>query len=313
MTASETSRWATGGRSNSPDATAGRDPPLLRLELLGGFRVTLGDQVIEEPAWRLRKARSLVKLLALAPEHVLHRDQLLDVLWPNLDPDAAANNLRYTLHVTRGVLQAAAPTRLRVLETLGERLALYPAGPIWVDVDAFERAAAGARRTTDPAAYHAAIDVYAGDLLPDDRYEDWAAKRREALRTTCLALLVDVAWLHETREEHAPAIAALVRAIALEPAHEQAHVGLMRLYALAGQRTQALRQYRQLQAALRDELDAEPEPASQELYAEIVAGRFPAAGRQPARGAMQPIVADRRQNLPIHPTRFMAAVASWWR
>src|SRR6476620_547644 len=102
MTASETSRWTTGGRSNSPDATAGRDPPLLRLELLGGFRVTLGDQVIEEPAWRLRKARSLVKLLALAPEHVLHRDQLLDLLWPNLNPDAAANNLRYTLHVTRG-------------------------------------------------------------------------------------------------------------------------------------------------------------------------------------------------------------------
>ena len=45
---------------------------------------------------------------------------------------------------------------------------------LWVDVDAFEEAAATARRTKDPAAYRAALDLYGGELLPGDRYEGWA-------------------------------------------------------------------------------------------------------------------------------------------
>src|SRR5947199_98337 len=44
---------------------SGRNGPELRIEMLGGFRVTAGCEVVEESAWRLRKARALVKLLAL--------------------------------------------------------------------------------------------------------------------------------------------------------------------------------------------------------------------------------------------------------
>src|SRR3712207_7018556 len=52
----------------------------------------------------------------------------------------------------------------------------------WVDVEAFEEASATARRAREPAAYKAALDLYAGDLLPEDRYEDWAEGRRVGLR-----------------------------------------------------------------------------------------------------------------------------------
>lgn len=68
--------------------------------------------------------------------------------------------------------------------------------------------------------------------------------------------------LHEARHEHAPAIEMLRRLVVNDPAHEEARVGLMRLYALSGQRHQALRQYQQLREALRRELDAEPDAAS---------------------------------------------------
>src|SRR5215216_4566186 len=59
----------------------------VRLRLLGGFSVWVGSRAVGEGAWHLRKAKSLVKLLALAPGHRLHREQLMDLLLPNLDKE----------------------------------------------------------------------------------------------------------------------------------------------------------------------------------------------------------------------------------
>jgi DNA-binding SARP family transcriptional activator len=64
--------------------------------------------VAGEGSWRLRKARTLVKLLALAPAHRLHREQLIAALWPDREPEAAANNLHQVLHVARRQLGAGA-------------------------------------------------------------------------------------------------------------------------------------------------------------------------------------------------------------
>jgi len=69
--------------------------------LLGGFSVSAGNRTIEQNEWRLRKAASLVKLLALAPGHKLYREQVMDMLWPDLGRTAASNNLRQALHAAR--------------------------------------------------------------------------------------------------------------------------------------------------------------------------------------------------------------------
>src|SRR6185503_11986875 len=99
---------------------------------------------------------------------------------------------------------------------------------LWIDVDAFAAAAALARRGSEPAAYWAAVEHYTDDLLPEDRYEDWVAGRREALRQEWLELLLALARLHEQHREPERAVAALQRLVASEPAHEAAQRGLMR-------------------------------------------------------------------------------------
>jgi len=76
----------------------------LRMTLLGGFQVTVGSGAVPDEAWRLRRPAALLKLLALAPAHRLHREQLMDALWPELAPDAAAANLRKALHHARRTL-----------------------------------------------------------------------------------------------------------------------------------------------------------------------------------------------------------------
>ena len=94
---------------------------------------------------------------------------------------------------------------------------LCPGGSLWVDVEVFEEAALTARRSRDPAAYRAAIDLYAGDLLPEDRYEEWAEGRRENLRQLYLALLIELAGLYEERDEYEEAIEVLRKAILRSP------------------------------------------------------------------------------------------------
>jgi DNA-binding SARP family transcriptional activator len=83
----------------------------MRIRLLGGFEVSVGSRTIEEGAWRLRKAASLVKLLALSRTHRLHREQVMDALWPELGTDAASNNLRQALHAARRALDPATGSR----------------------------------------------------------------------------------------------------------------------------------------------------------------------------------------------------------
>src|SRR5262249_53239201 len=124
--------------------------------------------------------------------------------------------------------------------------------------------------------------LYAGDLLPEDRYEDWVAPRREEYRADFLALLIEQARVHEERGEWGDAVDALHRVLLSEPAHEEAHVGLMQLHAQAGQRNLALRQYDQLREALARDLEVEPDPASQQLHAAILAGRFPSSPTGPS-------------------------------
>jgi predicted ATPase/DNA-binding SARP family transcriptional activator/DNA-binding CsgD family transcriptional regulator len=244
---------------------------VVRVWLLGGFRVSVGSRTMTQDAWRLRKAAALVKLLALAPKHRLHREQVMDVLWPDLGRKAASNNLRRALHTARRVFDPVVGSHYLVSED--ESLVLCSEIDLWLDVEAFEKAAATARYSRDPAAYRAAINLYAGELLPEDRYEQWAENRREELQRLSQALLLELAGVYEERGEYGSAVETLRRAVAEEPTLEEAHATLMRLYALTGRQRDALQQYERLREVLSHELFMEPDTTTQRLREDISAGR----------------------------------------
>jgi DNA-binding SARP family transcriptional activator len=225
-------------------------PDAARVWLLGGFRMSVGHREVDESVWRIRKAASLLKLLALAPSHRMHREQAMDLLWPELSKQAASNNLRQTLHATRRALTSDPAEASRYLASEDDSLVLCPGGELWVDVDAFEEAAATARRARDPAAYRAAIELYSGELLPGDRYEEWAQSRRQQLRHTWLSLHLELARVYERRGEYEKGIEVLQRAVLEEPTNEQMRASLMRLYAFCERRGEALAQYQRLRETL---------------------------------------------------------------
>lgn len=255
------SRRAAQDKRNVPGFSRGAGTPgPNRVRMLGGFSVSVGNRSIEEGEWRLRKAASLIKLLALAPRHRLHRERVMDLLWPEMSEKAAANNLRRVLHDARRTFEPAPATASsRYLRLRGDFIDLNPEGLVWVDVEAYEDTATIARRSRDLAFYRTALDLYAGDLLLGDLYEPWAEDRREKLRGDYLTLLSELARLHEECGKYALAIDALKRVLSEEPDREEAHAHLIRLYALSGQAGEALRQYERLEEILRRELGEDPE------------------------------------------------------
>jgi predicted ATPase/DNA-binding SARP family transcriptional activator/DNA-binding CsgD family transcriptional regulator len=274
---------------------------VVRVWLLGGFQVSVGLRAISQDAWRLRKAASLMKLLALAPGHRVHRERAMDLLWPELGLRAASNNLRQTLHAARRILDPAKGSGYLVSEK--ESLVLCPGGQLWVDVEAFEEAAATARRSKDPAAYRAALELYSGELLPADRYEEWAESRRQELRHTWLSLQLKLARMYEERGDYDKGIQVLQRALLEEPTNEQMHAALMRLYAYSERRTEALAQYGRLVEAVSAQLDAEVSATTERLGEEIAAGTFPPD--QPTIAPTEESSDTGKHNLPASRTSFV--------
>jgi DNA-binding SARP family transcriptional activator len=232
----------------------------LRISLLGGFRAEVGGLPVAEEAWRRSGARDLVKLLALRPGHRLHREELTDTLWPELDPSAGAGRLNKALHFARRALTAD-HVRLR-----GELLSLE-GEPLWVDVDAFD--AAVRRGDTEEA-----LTLYTGDLLPENRFDLWVEAPRAQLRARVASLLLDQAADREANGDVRGAVSSLERLVGIDPLHEAAHARLMRLTAEAGDRHLALRWYGRLVEGLREELGVDPSDELRRLHGDIAAGRL---------------------------------------
>ena len=258
----------TGERSVDVAAASGT----LHVALLGGFSVRVGSRAVPG-SWRLRKSKTLVKLLALAGGHRAHRDVLAGVLWPGLDPAAAANNLHQALHAAR---RALASDRSRSADALCLRddiVILWPDGDLIVDADVFAAAAQRALRSGSVEDYGAALKLYAGELLPEDRYADWAAPHRERLAALHEALTAGQARGLLERRRPEEAVALLEPLVADRPNDEPLHRVLMEALDQTGRRWDALDVYERLCRVLDEEYAAAPEAATLSLYRRILSGQ----------------------------------------
>lgn len=244
----------------------------VQIFLLGGFSIRHGEEFFGLDCFRLRKSQDLIKILSLTPKHRLQRDQLLEWLWPGGDVETSANNLYQALYAARKVLKSL--QSFLVIRFDGDFLCLVADPPLWVDVEAFEAAAEQAGKYQDMPHYLAAVSLYSGDLLPENRYEEWTLVKREELLQSYLNLLQALAHLQETDEDYQAAILTYQRLVAHDPLMEEAHAGLMRNFALTGRRSQALHQYQFLKELLHNKLGIEPDSETQRIYQLILAGNY---------------------------------------
>lgn len=114
--------------------------PLL-VELLGGFKVRrIG---VEQPViWQRRSARTLTKLLATHPRHSLHREEILETLWPGVGTESALNRFGQALHAARRAFDPELqPRESSAYLRLTDSMLALDSDNVMIDADRFQQLA----------------------------------------------------------------------------------------------------------------------------------------------------------------------------
>ena len=241
-------RFVAGAVRTSARVRRGRD---VRIETMGGFRVTVDGDPVSASAWGSRQARLVCKRLAVAVDRPVPRDELAELLWPDeLDPAKRSARLSVVLSNIRRVLGGA---------LLADRDAVrLDLATVELDLAAVHRAMAAA----DDAGLARA---HVAPVLPEDAYEDWAIEARERIGSAVvsarrrLAGAAEVEGRWDEVVEHARAV------LELDAFDERAHELLVRSLLAGGRRGEAqvaVERYRERMAELgvqpRDLLDVHP-------------------------------------------------------
>jgi DNA-binding SARP family transcriptional activator len=217
--------------------------------LMGGFGVGVDGVPTARRGWARRNTAALVKVLALAPGHHLHREHVMDLLWPDEPPEVCGPRLHKAAHYAR-----RAAGRRDAIVLRNDVVWLFPGCEVTVDAIRFEQLARVAVAEGDAHAAREALAWYRGELLPGDRYEAWAADRRELLHLRRLDVLRVAGEWRELAE--------------LDQTDEEANVQLMRRHLAAGDAAAAIRQYEHLERTLERELAATPSATARQARLE---------------------------------------------
>jgi DNA-binding SARP family transcriptional activator len=241
--------------------------------LLGNFRLFRQGRPVSVRSGG--KTEALLASLGTATRSGVPREALLRQLWPESEQALASNALNNLVHALRRLLGDALGGASPIVLAGGYYRLNHEAG-VFVDVVQFKALAAQsamlARAGKVAAAAELAqkaLQLYTGDLSVNMGGNAHAIFERDTLRATCLGLLVLLADEAFQRGDFASCQSYALQLLALDACREDAHRLLMRCHVRLGQRAQALRHFQTVQAVLRAEYEAGPEPATTALYEQI--------------------------------------------
>ena len=256
-------RWAKTRRRTGEAALVGRLlarrlAPIVFVEDQGRVTISVGNQEISGPSVR-RKVLALLCFLLTKPELSATRDQVLDALWPELDPEVAINSLNQTLYFLRRVFEE------RYSEDLSPGYVHHASDLLWLDRDLVTSRSVECRRLIHELPTQPTPDeverlsmMYRGRFALDFEYEDWAGPYRDLLHAAFLEI-VERSVLDDFGAGHYDrAIRDRTPRPGRRAAAEQIEVSLLRLYRVSGAHAAAAEQYAHYAAFMREELGVEP-------------------------------------------------------
>jgi DNA-binding SARP family transcriptional activator len=231
------------GAPSGAEMTAG-----VAIYCLGAFRVFRDGSLVPLTAWQSRKARTLLKVLVARRGRSTARELLMDILWPDEEPSVVSRRLSVALATVRAVLDPAKqhpPDHFIVGDRDAVRLDL---SHLPIDVERFLTVAAeglaAARGTPETRrVLTSAVQLYGGDFLEEDPYEDWAMPLREEARASYIAAARALAAAEAATGRVDEASRRYLQVLEKDPWDEDAHLALVRMLAAAGRHGQARRCY----------------------------------------------------------------------
>jgi len=260
----------------------------LHIQLLGDFGLAYGD--VLQKTISTERLKSLLAYLLLHRNSPQSRHHLAFVFWPDSTEAQAHNNLRQSFHRLRQAL----PNVEDFLHSDAQIIQWLPDSPFTLDVAEFENAV---DRADSIDALQYAANLYQGELLPGC-YDDWILPERERLQQRFIETLELLVRLLENQHEYRSAIQYAERLLRTDPLREETYQQLIRLHALSGNRTGALRIYQTCVTVLKRELDVEPSSETRAVYKESQTIEVSSAHPRPS---LQP----QTNNLPTYLTSFI--------
>jgi ATP/maltotriose-dependent transcriptional regulator MalT/DNA-binding SARP family transcriptional activator len=254
----------------------------LQVYCLGDFRVELDQAALSDSAWKSKRAKTLLKMLLAQDDHKLLRDRVLEMLWPDDDPEKQRVAYNVLLHRMRKALEpdgGPEPGKdVFCIQNDHDVLALNSTR-VWTDVAEFRKRfglATRLKRAKDAGkaleAYESTLAVYKGDFLPDDAYNDWAVDARERLRSHYHKALEDAGEIAEFLEDRNKAAHFYDLRFSSDPCNEKSCRWLMTWHIDNGHRSEAVRTYERCERALSRDMDMEPEEQTRKIYRRIIGG-----------------------------------------
>ena len=259
---------------------------LLQIYMLGKFALVANESGVAMDKWKRRQAVTLLKFLATHLDRPVHRERILDHLWPDVDEERGWGRLKVTMYYLRTQLRAAGAEQ-DTIRTLGSAYQLRR-DAVWVDAEHFEKLTTEGRLLQDKGrcdealrCFDEALYLYRGEYLEQDVYADWCAEERERLGEIYLDMLTRKAECHAQRYEFLEAVQICRKGLVQDPCRENLHCSLMRYQVHLGRIDSAIAQYRQCRSILGREFGVEPMPETQQLYRQVLARRRGDAGGAP--------------------------------
>lgn len=263
---------AFANRQGAPSPALG-----LRANFFGRFELLLDGELVSLGG--SAKALAILRYLMARRSRPVPQDYLMGWLWPESEPKRARWSLNSAVYALRKLLGGCLPS-LAASETIlleKGRYRLSPLIHLSADTDEFDSRFSEGRLLEETgripgaiAEYEKAAELYRGDYLIEDLYEDWTVIERERLIDTYTDLLGRLATHYMKTGQPQEGVRACYRVLEKDRCDENTHRLLMECFVRLGQRTRALRQYRSYEQTLRREYDMAPSPGIQALYGGIL-------------------------------------------
>jgi DNA-binding SARP family transcriptional activator len=233
---------------------------IVRVEDQGRISLEIGNRVVLGSTIR-RKVLAMLAYLVTRPDLSATRDQVLDALWPDLDPEVAVNSLNQTVYFLRRVFEE------EYSDDLSPGYVHHDSDVVWLDSDLVSSRSVECRQLIRdlpnrpaPADVDRLTRMYRGRFALDFEYEEWAEAYRDTLHATYLEIVERSVLDDFTSGHYDRGINIARRALEVDPSAEQIEICLLRLYRVTGAHSAAAEQYAHYAAVMRDELGVEPLP-----------------------------------------------------
>jgi DNA-binding SARP family transcriptional activator len=250
--------------------------PSLRVYFFGRFEMLCDGNVMQ--LGRNGKALTILKYLLANRRRPVSQDHLMGWLWPDSNLKKARWSLNSAIHGLRKLLCSCSPSLSTGYVTLEDGYyRLSPAVRVWTDVDEFDQCCEKARRLEKGGNAQAAVveheravELYRGDYLIEDLYDDWTMVERERLSNAYMDMLGKLAVHYLETGQYQESIRGCYRVLEKDRCHEDSYRLLMRCYARLGLRGRALEQYRICERILEQEYGTTPSSETQSLHTTIL-------------------------------------------